>query len=159
MTPEVSYDRFLDTDADTEHSSDEGIRIWLLVRPADDHVGAVALEPYELISTDAMYDAVQEAYDDWVRGLSNAEYYARLDTIYEPLFVENRTFLSDYGFYYDERTTRPVVAYFLVAACESRTRDGVYTYDDLTDEGKAFYDYVQQLYSGCTLYLATAVET
>ena len=154
-----SYDKFLDVDADAERYSNEGVRVWLLVRPRDDRVGAVAFQPYEMTSTDAMYAAECEVYDAWVHGLSDAERQARITEIRKPLFVENRTFLSDCGFYYEEMVTRPVVAYFLIAGTETRRHQGVITYNDLSDDGKAFYDHIQQLYPDCTLYLATAIET
>ena len=153
------YDKLLADRTDAERYSDEGVRVWLLVRPRDDRVGAVAFQPYEMTSTDAMYAAECEVYDAWVHGLSDTERHARIAAIREPLFVENRTFWSDYGFYYDEMVTRPIVAYFLIAATESRWHKGVLTYDDLSEDGKAFYDYIQQLYPDCTLYLATAIET
>jgi hypothetical protein len=55
--------------------------------------------------------------------------------------------------------SRPVLAVFLMGAFEQRYHERVYTYDDLTDDGKAFYDFIKALYSSSELYLATALET
>jgi hypothetical protein len=55
--------------------------------------------------------------------------------------------------------SRPVFAVFLMGALEKRYHERVYTYDDLTDEGKAFYDFIKALYPGSELYLVTALDT
>jgi hypothetical protein len=55
--------------------------------------------------------------------------------------------------------SRPVLAVFLMGAFEKRYHEQVYTYDDLTDDGKAFYDFIRALYPDSELYLATALET
>ena len=155
---EACYDGFLEPPS--EHRvSNEGERVWLFVRAPTDAVGAIVMEPYEMIATDRTYEAERAAYDALSHGLSLDEYQKQLERIRISLFVPNFTFRSDYGFFYDEMVSRPVLAVFLMGALEKRYHERVYTYDDLTDDGKAFYDFIKTLYPGSELYLATALET
>jgi hypothetical protein len=55
--------------------------------------------------------------------------------------------------------SRPILAVFLMGAFEKRYHERVYTYDDLTDEGKVFYDFIKMLYPSSELYLVTALDT
>jgi len=153
-----SYDGFLNPSGEYR-ISDEGERVWLFVRAPTDSVGALVMEPHDMIGTDRTYDAERAAYDALVNGLSFEEYRKRIEKIRSPLFVPNATFQSDYGFFYDAMVSRPVLAVFLMGALEKRYHERIYTYDDLTDAGKAFYDFIQSLYPGSELYLATALET
>jgi hypothetical protein len=158
MQRKDSYDGFLNP-PDEYRISDEGERVWLFVRAPTDTVGAIVMEPYEMIATDRTYEAERAAYDALTHGLSLDEYQKQVERIRTSLFVPNFTFKSDYGFFYDEMVSRPVLAVFLMGALEKRYHERVYTYDDLTDEGKAFYDFIQTLYPDSELYLATALET
>jgi len=158
MYREQSYEGFLEPPGEYR-VSDEGERVWLFVRAPTDAVGAIVMEPYEMIATDRTYEAERAAYDALSHGLSLDEYQKQLERIRISLFVPNFTFRSDYGFFYDEMVSRPVLAVFLMGALEKRYHERVYTYDDLTDDGKAFYDFIKTLYSGSELYLATALET
>jgi len=158
MRREESYDGFLNPPGECRVSG-EGERVWLFLRAPIDTVGAIVMEPYEMIATDRTYDAERAAYDAFLNGLSYREYREQLESIREPLFVPNFTFKSDYGFFYEEMVSRPVLAVFLMGAFEKRYHEQVYTYDDLTDDGKAFYDFIRMLYPGSELYLATALET
>jgi len=158
MRRDESYDGFLNPPGEYR-ISDEGERVWLFVRAPTDTVGAIVMEPYDMTSTDRTYDAERAAYDELVNGLSFEEYRCEIERIRAPLFVPNRTYRSDYGYFYDEMVSRPVLAVFLMGALEKRYHERVYTYDDLTDDGKAFYDFIRALYPGSELYLATALET
>jgi len=158
MQRKDSYDGFLNP-PDEYRISDEGERVWLFVRAPTDTVGAIVMEPCDMTATDRTYDAECAAYDAFLSGLSYEEYCKQIERIRSPLFVPNFTFKSDYGFFYDEMVSRPVLAVFLMGALEKRYHERVYTYDDLTDEGKAFYDFIQTLYPDSELYLATALET
>jgi hypothetical protein len=158
MQRKESYDGFLKPPGECR-VCDEGERVWLFVRAPTDTVGAIVMEPYEMVSTDRTYDAERAAYDAFVDGLSFEEYRKQIERIRSPLFVPNATYQSDYGFFYDEMVSRPVLAVFLVGALEKRYHEQVYTYDDLTDDGKAFYDFIKTLYPDSELYLATALET
>jgi hypothetical protein len=158
MRREKCYDGFLDP-PDECRVSNEGERVWLFVRAPTDAVGAIVMEPHEMVATDRTYEAERAAYDALSFGLSFEEYRKQIERIREPLFVPNFTFRSDYGFFYDEMVSRPLLAVFLMGALEERYHEQVYTYDDLTDEGKAFYDFIKTLYPGSELYLATALET
>ena len=158
MQSEKSYDGFLNPPGECR-VSDEGERVWLFVRAPVDTVGAIVMEPYDMTATDRTYDAECAAYDEFVNGLSYEEYRKQIEQIRSPLFVPNFTFQSDYGFFYDEMVSRPILAVFLMGALEKRYHERVYTYDDLTDDGKAFYDFIQMLYPDSELYLATALDT
>jgi len=158
MQRKDSYDGFLNPPGECR-VSDEGERVWLFVRAPADVAGAIVMEPYEMVATDRTYEAECAAYDAFVNGISFEEYRKQMERIRSSLFVPNFTFKSDYGFFYDEMVSRPVLAVFLMGALEKRYHEHVYTYDDLTDEGKAFYDFIQTLYPGSELYLATALET
>jgi len=158
MQSKKSYDGFLNPLGECR-VSDEGERVWLFVRAPIDTVGAIVMEPHETVATDRTYDAERAAYDAFLNGLSYREYREQLESIREPLFVPNATYQSDYGFFYDEMVSRPVLAVFLMGAFEKRYHEQVYTYDDLTDDGKAFYDFIRTLYPDSELYLATALET
>ena len=158
MQSEKSYDGFLNPPGECRISN-EGERVWLFVRAPTDTVGAIVMEPYETLATDRTYDEECVAYYALEFGLSFEEYRREIERIREPLFVPNFTFRSDYGFFYDEMVSRPVLAVFLMGALEKRYHEQVYTYDDLTDDGKAFYDFIQMLYPDSELYLATALET
>jgi len=158
MRHKKSYDGFLNPPDECRISA-EGERVWLFVRAPVDTVGAIVMEPYETVATDRTYDAERAAYDAFLNGLSYEEYRKQVERIRAPLFVPNFTFRSDYGFFYDEMVSRPVLAVFLMGAFEQRYHERVYTYDDLTDEGKAFYDFIRTLYPGSELHLATALET
>ena len=161
MQSKKSYDGFLNPPGECRVSN-EGERVWLFVRAPTDTVGAIVMEPYEMIATDRTYEAERSAYNAFLDGLSYKEYREQLESIRSPLFVPNATFQSDYGFFYDEMVSRPILAVFLMGAFEERYyeyRERVYTYDDLTDDGKAFYDFIRALYPGSELYLATALET
>ena len=158
MQSKKSYDGFLNPPGECR-VSDEGERVWLFVRAPTDTVGAIVMEPYEMTATDRTYEAERAAYNAFLDGLSYREYREQLESIRAPLFVPNATFQSDYGFFYDEMVSRPVLAVFLMGALEKRYHERVYTYDDLTDDGKAFYDFIRALYPGSELYLATALET
>ena len=158
MQSEKSYDGFLNPPGECR-VSDEGERVWLFVRAPVDSVGAIVMEPYNMIATDRTYEAERAAYDALSHGLSLDEYQKLVERIRTSLFVPNFTFKSDYGFFYDEMVSRPVLAVFLMGALEKRYHERVYTYDDLTDDGKAFYDFIRALYPGSELYLATALET
>jgi hypothetical protein len=158
MQRKDSYDGFLKP-PDECRISDEGERVWLFVRAPTDTVGAIVMEPYEMVATDRTYDAERAAYDAFRDGLSYEEYRKQIERIRSPLFVPNATFRSDYGFFYEEMVSRPVLAVFLMGALEKRYHERVYTYDDLTDDGKAFYDFIKTLYPGSELYLVTALET
>jgi len=158
MQSEKSYDGFLNPPGECR-VSDEGERVWLFVRAPIDSVGAIVMEPYEMIATDRTYEAERAAYDAFLNGLSFEKYRREIERIREPLFVPNFTFRSDYGFFYDEMVSRPVLAVFLMGALEKRYHERVYTYDDLTDDGKAFCDFIKMLYPDSELYLATALET
>jgi len=158
MQSEKSYDGFLNPPGECRISS-EGERVWLFVRAPTDAVGAIVMEPYEMIATDRTYEAERAAYDALRFGLSLDEYQKQVKRIRTSLFVPNFTFRSDYGFFYDEMVSRPVLAVFLMGAFEKRYHEQVYTYDDLTDDGKAFYDFIRALYPDSELYLATALET
>ena len=158
MHREQSYEGFLETPSEYRISN-EGERVWLFVRAPTDAVGAIVMEPYEMIATDRTYEAERAAYDALSHGLSLDEYQKQVERIRTSLFVPNFTFRSDYGFFYDEMVSRPVLAVFLMGALEKRYHERVYTYDDLTDDGKAFYDFIKTLYPGSELYLATALET
>jgi hypothetical protein len=129
------------------------------VRAPTDTFGAVVMEPHDVIGTDRTYDAECAAYDAFINGLSYGEYRKQIERIRSSLFVPNFTFRSDYGFFYDGMVSRPVFAVFLMGALEKRYHERVYTYDDLTDEGKAFYDFIKALYHGSELYLVTALDT
>jgi len=158
MRHEDSYDGFLNPSGECR-ISDEGERVWLFVRAPTDSVGAIVMEPYDMTSTDRTYDAECAAYEAFLNGLSYEEYRQEIEGIRSPLFVPNFTFQSDYGFFYEEMVSRPVLAVFLMGALEKRYHERVYTYDDLTDAGKAFYDFIRTLYPDSELYLATALET
>jgi len=158
MQSEKSYDGFLNPPGECR-VSDEGERVWLFVRAPVDTVGAIVMEPYEMIATDRTYEAERSAYNAFLDGLSYTEYREQLESIRASLFVPNATFQSDYGFFYDEMVSRPVLAVFLMGAFEKRYHEQVYTYDDLTDDGKTFYDFIRTLYPDSELYLATALET
>ena len=158
MQSKKSYDGFLNPPGEYR-VSDEGERVWLFVRSPTDTVGAIVMEPYEMTATDRTYDAECAAYDALVSGISFEEYRKRIERIRSPLFVPNATFRSDYGFFYEEMVSRPVLAVFLMGAFEQRYHERVYTYDDFTDDGKAFYDFIRTLYPDSELYLATALET
>jgi len=158
MQSEKSYDGFLNP-PDEHRISNEGERVWLFVRAPTDSVGAIVMEPYETVATDRTYDEECVAYYAFEIGLSFEEYRRKIERIRAPLFVPNATFQSDYGFFYDEMVSRPVLAVFLMGAFEERYHEQVYTYNDLTDDGKAFYDFIKTLYPGSELYLATALET
>jgi len=153
-----SYDGFLNPPGECRISN-EGERVWLFVRAPTDAVGAIVMEPYDMTATDRTYEAERAAYDALAHGLLFDEYQERIERIRTSLFVPNFTFRSDYGFFYDEMVSRPVLAVFLMGALEKRYHERVYTYDDLTDDGKAFYDFIKTLYPGSELYLATALET
>jgi len=158
MRREESYAGFLEPPS--EHRvSNEGERVWLFVRAPTDAVGAIVMEPYEMIATDRTYEAERAAKDAFRNGISYKEYRKQIERIRSPLFVPNFTFRSDYGEFYDEMVSRPVLAVFLMGALEKGYHEQVYTYDDLTDDGKAFYDFIKTLYPGSELYLATALET
>ncbi len=152
------YDGFLRVPGECR-VSDEGERVWLFVRAPVDTVGAIVMEPHDTVGTDRTYDAERAAYDALVNGLSFEAYRREIERIRAPLFVPNRTYRSDYGFFYDEMVSRPVLAVFLMGAFEKRYHERVYTYDDLTDAGKAFYDFIKTLYPGSELYLVTALDT
>jgi len=158
MHREQSYEGFLEPPGEYRISN-EGERVWLFVRAPTDAVGAIVMEPYDMIATDRTYEAERAAYDALSHGLSLDEYQKQVERIRTSLFVPNFTFRSDYGFFYDEMVSRPVLAVFLMGALEKRYHEQVYTYDDLTDDGKAFYDFIRALYPGSELYLATALET
>ena len=158
MRRDESYDGFLNPPGEYRISN-EGERVWLFVRAPTDAVGAIVMEPYEMIATDRTYEAERAAYDALSHGLSLDEYQKQLERIRTSLFVPNFTFKSDYGEFYDEMVSRPVLAVFLMGAFEKRYHEQVYTYDDLTDDGKAFYDFIRALYPDSELYLATALET
>ena len=158
MQSEKSYDGFLNPPGECRISN-EGERVWLFVRAPTDAVGAIVMEPYDMIATDRTYEAERAAYDALSHGLSLDEYQKQVERIRTSLFVPNFTFKSDYGFFYDEMVSRPVLAVFLMGALEKRYHEQVYTYDDLTDDGKAFYDFIKTLYPGSELYLATALDT
>jgi len=158
MQSKKSYDGFLNPPGECR-VSDEGERVWLFVRAPTDTVGAIVMEPYETVATDRTYDAERAAYDAFLNGLAYREYREQLESIRAPLFVPNATFRSEYGFFYDGMVSRPILAVFLMGAFEKRYHERVYTYDDLTDDGKAFYDFIKTLYPGSELYLATALET
>ena len=158
MQSEKSYDGFLNPPGECR-IFDEGERVWLFVRAPIDTVGAIVMEPYEMIATDRTYEAERAAKDAFRNGISYKEYRKQIERIREPLFVPNFTFRSDYGEFYDEMVSRPVLAVFLMGAFEKRYHEQVYTYDDLTTDGKAFYDFIQMLYPDSELYLATALET
>jgi hypothetical protein len=158
MQRKKSYDGFLKPPRE-QTISNEGERVWLFVRALTDTVGAIVMEPYGMTATDRTYEAERAAYDALSFGLSFEEYRREIERIREPLFVPNATFRSDYGSFYDEMVSRPVLAVFLMGALEKRYHERVYTYDDLTDDGKAFYDFIKTLYPGSELYLVTALET
>jgi hypothetical protein len=158
MHRKKSYDGFLNPPGECR-VSDEGERVWLFVRSPTDTIGAIVMEPYEMIATDRTYEAERVAHDAFVSVLSYKEYREQLERIREPLFVPNATYRSDYGFFYDEMVSRPILAVFLMGAFEQRYHEQVYTYDDLTDDGKVFYDFIKTLYPGSELYLVTALET
>ena len=158
MRREACYDGFLNPPSECRISN-EGERVWLFVRAPTASVGAIVMEPYDMTATDRTYDEECVAYYALELGLSFEEYRKRIERIREPLFVPNFTLKSDYGFFYDEMVSRPVLAVFLMGALEKRYHEQVYTYDDLTDDGKAFYDFIRALYPGSELYLATALET
>jgi len=158
MQSEKSYDGFLNPPGECRISN-EGERVWLFVRAPIDSVGAIVMEPYDMTATDRTYEAERAAYDALRFGLSLDEYQKQVKRIRTSLFVPNFTFRSDYGFFYDEMVSRPVLAVFLMGAFEKRYHEQVYTYDDLTDDGKAFYDFIRALYPDSELYLATALET
>jgi hypothetical protein len=142
-------------------ASCEGERVWLFVRAPTDTVGAIVMEPDEVVATDRTCEAERAAYDALLNGLSFDEYRQQIENIRSPLFVPNFTFECDYGFFYEKMVSRPVVAVFLMGAFEERYLENgqVYTYDDLTDDGKAFYDFIKTLYPGSELYLVTALDT
>ena len=158
MHREQSYEGFLEPPSEYRISN-EGERVWLFVRAPTASVGAIVMEPYDMTATDRTYEAERAAYDALSHGLSLDEYQKQVERIRTSLFVPNFTFRSDYGFFYDEMVSRPVLAVFLMGALEKRYHEHVYTYDDLTDEGKAFYDFIKTLYPESELYLATALET
>jgi len=158
MRHKKSYEGFLNPPGECRISN-EGERVWLFVRSPTDTIGAIVMEPYETLATDRTYDAECVAYYALELGLSYEEYRQKIERIRAPLFVPNATFRSDYGYFYEEMVSRPVLAVFLMGALEKRYHEQVYTYDDLTDEGKAFYDFIKTLYPGSELYLATALET
>lgn len=142
-------------------ASCEGERVWLFVRAPTDTVGAIVMEPDEVVATDRTCEDERAAYDALVHGLSFDAYRQQIKKIRAPLFVPNFTFECDYGFFYEELVSRPVLAVFLMGAFEERyLEDGrVYTYDDLTEDGKAFYDFIKSLYPNSELYLLTALDT
>jgi len=158
MRHKKNYSGFLNPPGECR-ISDEGERVWLFVRSPTDTVGAIVMEPYETLATDRTYDTECVAYYALELGLSFEEYRRKIERIREPLFVPNATFRNDYGSFYEEMVSRPVLAVFLMGAFEKRYHEQVYTYDDLTDEGKAFYDFIQVLYPESELYLVTALET
>ena len=158
MRRDESYDGFLNPPGECRISN-EGERVWLFVRAPTASVGAIVMEPYEMIATDRTYEAERAAKDAFRNGISYKEYRKQIEQIRSPLFVPNFTFRSDYGEFYDEMVSRPVLAVFLMGALEKWYHEQVYTYDDLTDDGKAFYDFIKTLYPGSELYLATALET
>jgi hypothetical protein len=157
MQRKKSYDGFLKPPR--EHTiSNDGERVWLFVRAPTDTVGAVVMEPHDTIGTDRTYDAERAAYDALASGLSFDEYRKQLKAIRAPLFVPNSFVRGGYSFR-DVMVSRPILAVFLMGAFEKRYHERVYTYNDLTDEGKGFYDFIRALYPGSELYLVTALET
>ena len=119
MRREACYDGFLNPPSECQISN-EGERVWLFVRAPTDAVGAIVMEPYETLATDRTYDEECVAYYALELGLSFEEYRKRIERIREPLFVPNFTLKSDYGFFYDEMVSRPVLAVFLMGAFEKR---------------------------------------
>jgi hypothetical protein len=157
MQRKKSYDGFLKPPRE-QTISNEGERVWLFVRALTDTVGAIVMEPHDMIGTDRTYDAECAAYDALASGLSFDEYRKQLKAIRAPIFVPSSFVRDDYTFH-DVMVSRPILAVFLMGAFEKRYHERVYTYDDLTDEGKVFYDFIKMLYPSSELYLVTALDT
>jgi len=156
MQREDSYAGFLNP---PDRVPDKGERVWLFVRAPTVSVGAIVVEPYDMIGTDRTYEAERAAYDALAHGLLFDEYQEQIERIRASLFVPNSIFQSERECFFDVMVSRPILAVFLMGALEKRYHEQVYTYDDLTDDGKAFYDFIRALYPGSELYLATALET